>query len=1046
MLQLVSAKGHRWEPGCPSIRTPQSSRPCVEDALSRSVAAHWLDSTHAGQRGAEVGLAFVGAQRAAAVEHLVADFRACCEDQGSRLVLVEGHPGVGKTRVVQEFYERLCATQPAPSYWPGLLDKADASALQDRGRIRPLQFVCPPGARPSYAWVAVSCRLDEVSGVPTRALVEAVGASEVLMGRVIRPIGRARRLLGQLWRIAMVLVGMTAAILGSFGIGGLVAVVPGLVVAVTGLAFELREQSTRTARELKHLRHEHAHREVMIDIAESLEGVSLGAHARANGFLSALAKRGIPGIVVIDDAQWADDDTVSLVDALLGRSLPMLVIATVRPTPFEDQYRLRQGLGRVVREYRPKTRRISLEPLAQHELAAAVLARAPGTDPTVAAAIAEHAEGNPLVLAGTLDQPLVRRSLHDGAYRIAEPTRELAEFPRDPRGVFESYWEQLPEPVSQLLALATLHGNLVEPAALCIGYRAALMKDPTVPLAEAREPFFWLVPLHRDLDRFADPILFDAAARHAHGVVSQAELLTAMREMIGELVRLRRDEPARWNEMDDTVRRVLLRLHVRGATDGTVDADPLAAQSATQLAELLDGPSEAAVSLETAELGIAWAADDLVLVDRAKQVCSDRLRELGRIPRLVEVLEELLEHRTATAGALAHPTLATRRRLAEAVMRLGQLEKASSMFDDLVPVLAEHLGSSELLTLEARRDQAMCLRALAKVDDAIACFVAVIGDDIAALGADHRETMIASNELAKAYMDKGHLQEALDVFRRVLESRTRVFGPDHPDTLKTRGDLANVLFLSGHYQEGVGEAEDLLAVRLRVLGSDHEETIRTRGTIAILLWREERLDEAIELSRRVLEDSMRVLGPEHIETLRYRNNLAAMLGTVGRFDEALEEFRTLAADQERLLGPMHREALRTKGNIAAALSDLGHHDASISMFEALIGDEQHMLGPKDPDTLGTRLEFANVLRKAGALDRSVAEFRAVLGDQEEALGREHPDTLRSQLGLADVLVARGHHSDAVAVLHAVRSDSERALGADHQITRAALEQLEKLQS
>lgn len=991
-----------------------------------------------------MGLAFVGEERVRTVSDLVGAYRACCDDHGSRLVLIEGHPGVGKTRIVQEFYDQLSASQPDPPYWPRLLDTMDESALHDRGRIKPLQFVCPPGARPSFAWVAVTCRLDELTGAPMRALVEAVGASEVLMGRVIRPIGRRRRVVSQLWRIAMVLIGMTAAILGAIGIGGLVTFIPGLVVAVTGLAFELREQSVSASRELSHLRHEHARHDVMIDVATSLQGVSLGAHARADGFLSALARRGIPGVVVIDDAQWADEDTVGLVDALLGRTIPMLVIATVRPTPFEDQYQQRQGMGRVARDYASKTIRVPLGPLDARDLATAVLARAPHTDATVAAAIAEHAAGNPLVLAGTLDQPIVRRSLRDGAYRMLEPARELAEFPRDPRGVFESYWEQLPESVSQLIALATLHGTLVEPTTLCAGYRAALLKDPGGPLAEARDPYCWLIPLSESLDRFADPILYDAASHHAHSVVSQAELLAARREMVAALVRLRRGDPSRWQALDDTSRRVLLRIHVHGARDGAVAQDAMAAESATHLGELLDGPAEAATSLEMAELGVAWAGDDLVLVDRAKQVCADRLREMSQVRRLVEVLGELLDYRTAAAGPLAHRTLTTRRRLAEATMRAGQLDEAASMFAALVPILERELGERELVTLEARRDQAMCLRAMAKVDEAIDHFVAVIADDAAALGPDHRETMIASNELAKAYMDKGRLDDALDVFRRVLASRTRVFGPDHPDTLKTRGDLANALFLAGRYRDGIAEAEDVLAIRLRVLGAEHEETIRTRGTIAILLWREERFDEAIDLSRSVLDAATRVLGPEHVETLRYRNNLAAMLGTVGRYDEALAEFRTLAADQERLLGPMHREALRTRGNIATALSDLLDHAASVAMFEALIVDAQRALGPQDPDTLAARLEFAAVLHKSGDLDRSVSEFRLVLEDQQAALGHAHPDTLRCQLGLADVLHASGNRDDALAMLRVLRATSERALGADHQITRAASDQLTRL--
>jgi hypothetical protein len=225
-----------------------------------------------------MGLAFVGKQRQEAVEQLLREWRTCCDEKRSLLVLVEGHPGVGKTRIVQEFYDRIRATQTEPAYWPRMLSDEDDFTLQDRGRIRPLQFICPPGAKPDFAWVAVSCRLDDVTGLPLRALVEAVGASESLMERVIRPIGRKRRLLRQVWRICMVLVGVAITFMGVLGVGGLVAIVPGLVVAGTGAFFELREQVRGTATEITHMRRERSRQEVMIDVAQPLQDVSLCRH------------------------------------------------------------------------------------------------------------------------------------------------------------------------------------------------------------------------------------------------------------------------------------------------------------------------------------------------------------------------------------------------------------------------------------------------------------------------------------------------------------------------------------------------------------------------------------------------------------------------------------------------------------------------------------------------------------------------------------------------------------------------------------------------
>ena len=57
------------------------------------------------------------------------------ESSGSRLISITGRPGVGKTRVVQQFYEGVAAKQ---LYWPRSLIDYDAPPLsRQRKRIGP---------------------------------------------------------------------------------------------------------------------------------------------------------------------------------------------------------------------------------------------------------------------------------------------------------------------------------------------------------------------------------------------------------------------------------------------------------------------------------------------------------------------------------------------------------------------------------------------------------------------------------------------------------------------------------------------------------------------------------------------------------------------------------------------------------------------------------------------------------------------------------------------------------------------------------------------
>ena len=63
------------------------------------------------------------------------------------LLVLEGHPGVGKTRIVQEFFApRLSESQSDPSFWPRRLEVASDQLLAGRGRIVPQRFEFPAKA------------------------------------------------------------------------------------------------------------------------------------------------------------------------------------------------------------------------------------------------------------------------------------------------------------------------------------------------------------------------------------------------------------------------------------------------------------------------------------------------------------------------------------------------------------------------------------------------------------------------------------------------------------------------------------------------------------------------------------------------------------------------------------------------------------------------------------------------------------------------------------------------------------------------------------
>ena len=80
---------------------------------------------------------FRGEDRRRVLDDLCEEWRSCRAEGAPRMVLFEGRPEVGKTRIVREFFHELAKDHPKPTFWPDRIDLEPGRALEDRGRIVP---------------------------------------------------------------------------------------------------------------------------------------------------------------------------------------------------------------------------------------------------------------------------------------------------------------------------------------------------------------------------------------------------------------------------------------------------------------------------------------------------------------------------------------------------------------------------------------------------------------------------------------------------------------------------------------------------------------------------------------------------------------------------------------------------------------------------------------------------------------------------------------------------------------------------------------------
>jgi tetratricopeptide (TPR) repeat protein len=982
-----------------------------------------------------------------------------------RVVVLEGHSGTGKSRLIRELYSRLQAGQPDNGYWPALPEAARGAhqgggdPFADRKRLGPAVdgFVWPAGTLPTFLWWTFNCDrmqhgdlLDVVAqaGAELRAHLipaslawrSAAGWGDRLKASKGDVTERAREALTEVG------VDAAAAVLASFNVA-----VPGLGLGLSWL-FKAGQSIRR-----------HRDDQRMINADVELQGhVSAKRFSAAEeiaGLLLAATHADLPSVVVIEDLHLMGPELGELIDILTvaRRDKPVLVVGTAWP---EGRGNQAYAQWRAKASERGALREIRMPDLDVDARVEMVRRAAPKTADADARRVAAHYE-NPLALEMLLSLSVFRRRIErsDGALVVSEG--DLAELPRAVEDLYRHRWQELPEAVREALMLAAgaLPGEsspgswsfLRDIIAEASG-RSGLLSSETAgavteSLEAAEDPYYWHVSRGAPgaaVTAFREAVLADIA-------------ILDLRENFDpeDIDALRTATTAGLAEWID---------HKRAGRYLLDTGDEQTLVAARWLWALTPPRAPPTIAVSVAGLAVAQAQADAFQYAAALTTLSQRewvtplppdhgdtliarsnlgswLGSAGRVDEAVTQFEALLADSTRILDADHPHTLRTRGDGAYWLGSSGRVGEAVTQFQALLADSTRILGADHPYTLTARGNLALFLGDAGRVGEAVTQFEALLVDRTRVLGADHPDTLRARGNLASCLGDAGRVGEAVTQFEALLVDQTRVLGADHPGTLSARNNVAFWLGTSGRIDEALTQSETLLADRTRVLGADHPGTLNTRSNVASWSGRSGQADEALTQFQALLADRTRVLGADHPDTLNTRTNLAYWLGRSGQGDEALTQFQALLADWTRVLGADHPGTLNTRSNVAFWLGTSGRIDEALTQSEALLADRTRVLGADHLGTLTTRNNIAYWLGTSGRIDEAITQFQALLVDRTRILGADHPDTLNTRTNLAYWLGTTGRVAEAVTQSEALLADRTRVLGTDHPDTLRTREQL-----
>jgi hypothetical protein len=779
------------------------------------------------------------------------------------VVVVEGAPGVGKSKLLLELYRALGLRQAEPRYWP----EPDASWNGYPSSV------CPRGAEMSYFWWGIPCP----------------------------PAGRARpfQVLGdEITQIEAHAALLMAA--DRVGEAASHAAQDYLVDVATGLATDLVPgSSTAIALGRGLLRVLVARGRVQTMREELLEGkpvdaVDVERDDLVTRAVSALAELGeaVPIVLAIDDAQSADPSLGRLLAEAMVLPVPLQIVVATQPVPV-SAHPLGQLLEAVPNEYR-----LTIGNLEQYDAVDMVAARIPRAPREIVLALARKSAGSPRSVETLLGLLRPRDATVEAGLTDVEG------LPDDYADQLRRLWsETLPESTKELLSVA---GALSGPEGEVAVDLLILALDHMRPDSRGEDTLEDAVANFRWLLRFGSVARF---AQPQHQLVAR-ERSVFMRsdtdELIGVVMRSLTEltQSGLIEELSVQDARSLRETHLRfalegGSCDRMADADAAFALSVFNekigndrvalelreqsiswaqcagvegqalanlrssligllmqngrmndaerlLGELIDGPLAGNAVRETAAMSLllmdmrssgTWEEGVAALTDMVagfdEREPTGRAALAGHV-NLAFVLNRLNRHEDALRHHLivkqrlqADPAarvdmslLRTDLNIAATLRRVQGLEASMSAFDALEVEPLDSAGAQQVCLARLR-----VLHAAAADGDAgvIGHLGAVLAQSVALLGVRHRDVRGSVNVLGDQLLSAGAYQEAVDLYSR-YPAPIDLADADQID-LSSAFNHGTGLMRIGRQADAVPILEGVTRRASALLGEDHEVTV-----------------------------------------------------------------------------------------------------------------------------------------------------------------------------------------------------------------------------
>ncbi|MGC5225444.1 tetratricopeptide repeat protein [Micromonospora sp. DT81.3] len=795
-------------------------------------------------------------------------------DHATRVVVIRGGPGSGKSTTLQALYE-YAARQQDREYWPRFLGQSGGAPLP--GLLAPDEFTVPPGTGLPWIWLGLSGRDPSIIESAqlqwmqhARALLEAIHRIDDAPAERWRYARDLAFLVGKYIPV----VGQGIDFLGDMGdLGDLLNRGPAL--------FASRRRRLDQALKVDHSRRFSTREAAAGELAESAE---------AMGRLAGL----VPLIVALDDAEDAPSDLFETLERVIkvpgSRVLLALTLDSDRIAVDSACHRFLQGTEVFVPTSEVAGR------FTDQELAKLCMARMQESfgegisDAGALGAVVTAADGVPGRLIGAISRRSIREALAGhSALPPIQPAWLRAPGP-------EAAWSALQNTARTALALVACHG----PETM-----ASWISSENVEVARATG---WTETVESGgygIVRFRSISLFTAASAAKKEQLSTLEIETQSAIVRKELTQ--RAETQDWSDIPSLTGMALL----QNLADTELD--------------ISDRLRAALLRMRRAS-GRETAGEDLLNLLRHRHprgelllATVEALTDAGYARTAIDAYEGELARLSDRYGPDAPQTLPPMHNLAGAwgAYALSRTQADSEadwehtfgLFNRVIQGYERDAQTRQVfparLLPDTRVELARLYHRVGRYLEAYDTLLPAINIYEALLGADDRAVLAARGDLARYHGKAGDLRAAVKEHRLLLHDKRRALGESDIATLTTWGNLAAFLGEAGDWPDAVAELEALLPKLEFSQGPYYEGVLATRSNIARNRGMMEDWKGQVAALEALLPDLLRTKARDDPNTIVCRLNLANARGKAGDRRQAIEELEKVLVDSIRVQGADH---------------------------------------------------------------------------------------------------------------------------------------------